>query len=36
MEKPFNYGTAKFKLDIYMHVTREFLDKFLVLLANFK
>ena len=29
------YGTAQFKLDIYMHITQEFLDKFLVPLASF-
>ena len=29
------YGTAQFKLDIYMCVTRDFLDKFLVSLASY-
>ena len=29
------YGTAQFKLDIYMSVTRDFLDKFLVLLMSY-
>ena len=29
------YGTAQFKLDIYMNVTLEFLDKFVKSLASF-
>ena len=29
------YGTTQFKLDIYMHMARKFLDKFLVPLTSF-
>ena len=29
------YGTDKFKFDIYTHVTREFLDNFLMSLASY-
>ena len=29
------YGTAQFKLDIYMRVTQDFLDKFLVPLTSY-
>ena len=29
------YGTAQFKLDIYMHATCEFLDKFFVPLTSY-
>ena len=29
------YGTVQFKFDIYMHVTCNFLDKFLVPLASY-
>ena len=30
-----SHNTAQFKLDIYMHVTREFLDKFLMPLVSY-
>ena len=29
------YGTAQFKLDIYMCVTHDFMDKFLMSLASY-